>query len=333
MKTRTKILLTLGAVAASVSPVIPQDTVLKYSYTSPCTVLEQTVSSTSTRQIELPYRPKKCTKDFSVSVFQDQTGELYYVEIPTTQYKKMGELNGFSHNPTHKEYKSALLTFTPLANAAIARNATTSASQNSVTSITFAHTVAGSDTALAVGAFENTSASNNITGVTYNGVSMTNVVNLSCGTGCGWVNGFFLANPTTGTNNVVVSADTTLFIAAMAASYTGVKQTGQPEANNSGTCTSCTSLSTAVTTVTDNSWTFLFHANSAGTPSAGTNSSRLDTSANGYGIFDSGSAITPAQSYNMQTTFSSASAGQLLFSFAPSAATTPNLGEFIIFDQ
>lgn len=109
---------------------------------------------------------------------------------------------------------------------AISINATSSASATNVNSLTFSHTVSGSDTILFVGISNNGNPPIAISGVTYNGSAMTAVWNTK-GT-CFYVGSalFYIINPTTGTNNVVISwTSTSGYVSAGAVSMTGVHQT------------------------------------------------------------------------------------------------------------
>ncbi len=107
---------------------------------------------------------------------------------------------------------------------------------------TYAHTVSGSDRILFVSTLGGSSFTDNITGITYNGVSMT-LVGKSATSGDRWNYLFYLIAPDTGTHNVVISATPASggVGATVATSYTGVNQT-QPETMlvTSGTNTSQT---------------------------------------------------------------------------------------------
>lgn len=139
---------------------------------------------------------------------------------------------------------------------AIAFDAATRFLPSTGTTATFAHTVTGSNTLLVV--FSNIQANNTLT-ATYNGVSMTQVFKQFSGTGSDYMYCFVLINPTTGTNNVVLTSGAgagTNWSAQMALSYTGCKQTSQPDSSNSiqnGLGTGNQTVSTTV--VAANCWT------------------------------------------------------------------------------
>jgi len=108
---------------------------------------------------------------------------------------------------------------------AITLDAYTGAAAINTTSITFAHTVSGSDRYLLVSVVKDGIGSS--VSVTYNGVSMT-LLGQAIATpwGFGACHLFGLIAPATGTNNVVVSISPTDWIVTCAArSFNGVHQT------------------------------------------------------------------------------------------------------------
>ena len=121
--------------------------------------------------------------------------------------------------------------------------------------VTLSHTCSGGDNRLLVMAIDVfTGATNDITSVTYGGVAMTEAVEREW-EGNGFMVFYTLANPSSGTNDVVVSVTGPgeLYEGVVTAlSYTGCKQ-AVPEASNETGGTG-TALSTSVTTVTDYDW-------------------------------------------------------------------------------
>ncbi len=117
-------------------------------------------------------------------------------------------------------------------------------------SLTYAHTCTGSNLILFVSSY---SVGDVVSGITYNGVAMTKIgssvqttgtTNYSCM--------FYLVNPATGAHNVVVSTALGSTYSS-AASYTGVKQTDQPDATANAT-TASTPLTLTNTVVANNCW-------------------------------------------------------------------------------
>lgn len=133
---------------------------------------------------------------------------------------------------------------------AIAFDAATQGYANS-TSLTWSHTCTGSDRFLVVGI--KLYGTNDITGITYAGVAMTHI-------GSEDVPGeatksvlYGLTAPATGANNIIISRTSSGHIVASGASYTGVSQTGQPEAFGVNTANS-TVVNITATVTTENAW-------------------------------------------------------------------------------
>jgi len=107
---------------------------------------------------------------------------------------------------------------------AIAFDSSAGSFQGSTITLTYSHTCTGSNLILLVSV---STVTTNITGVTYNGVSMTQITTVS-NTAKNYL--FYLIAPTTGTNNVVVSAGGSTLIMSSSSSYTGALQSSQPDA-------------------------------------------------------------------------------------------------------
>lgn len=205
---------------------------------------------------------------------------------------------------------------------AIAFDTATNGGFASGTSRTFSHTCSGSNRILFVHCGHNAS-SDIITGVTYNGVSMTQIATVSP-TANRREYLFYLIAPATGANNVVITASGSTSIFGNAASYTGVKQSDQPD--NSTTATSSTTPSeTTLTTVADNCWTILCTVmDSSVEPTASTNSTKRiqNGTFTDAVIFDSNGAVTPAGSFTMTLTHPGTDQlSRIMASFAPATST------------
>lgn len=150
-----------------------------------------------------------------------------------------------------------------------------------------------------------------VTGVTYAGTSMTFAVkNLAAGMDRHQYI-YFLLSPASGTNSVVISCTSTHYLLAGAADYSGVAQSGQPDATTTNVAgsSSNTSLTTSITTIADNSWAILmetdYDLNSDNLPpvaSTGDTRRAFDGPFGGWGMFDSNGPVTPAGSYSLTTT-------------------------------
>jgi len=185
---------------------------------------------------------------------------------------------------------------------------------NPNTSLTWSHTCTGTNLILFVGVFGD-SATDSISGVKYAGVSMT-LINKVKATGDRWCYLFVLVGPSTGVNNVVVSASASIAIDGASASYTGAKQTGQPDSSNTGT-NNLTSITVSTTVVAANCWLFAVFRANVTTGSAGTGSNQLQAS-NGLYIADSnGTVATGSRSMSYSNTGGSAWAA-VIASFSPS---------------
>lgn len=170
-----------------------------------------------------------------------------------------------------------------------------------------------------------------VSSVTYNGVALT-LIEKSLGLTAGRLGYlYYLLAPATGANNVVITFSSSHNINACAESLTGVAQTAQPDNHTQHLqALGSTSETTSLTTIADNCWTVLVEQGYENGPAAtaGTGLTRRAACAT-FGdleIFDSGGAITPAQSYSMTTNRGALGAGtpmtHMVASFAPVASSS-----------
>lgn len=125
------------------------------------------------------------------------------------------------------------------------------------TSASMSFTCSGSDRALVV-IIVTGKTSDNVTGVTYGGVAMTKLSTLTPNGGGSdrYTYMFYLANPASGANNIVASANSSndSFV-IHASSYTGVDQSSSPENYTaSKQSTNSTTYSATVTTAVSDCW-------------------------------------------------------------------------------
>jgi hypothetical protein len=226
---------------------------------------------------------------------------------------------------------SVLLLASP-ASAAIAFDAATNGGNSTTGTLSWTHTTTGSNRLLVVGfKGDSTLSLDDISGVTYNGVAMTAIYTGQTAGSDRFYYLYYLLNPASGANTVQITAFNAHYLFGASASYTGVQQSGQPDAMNSNSGTATGSLTTSVTTVADNSWVVMFGvvSNDDGTLAAGTGATeRVATDFNAGALFDSNASKTPAGSYSMTWTTpgSSYNKGSLLVSFSPAGgggATAP----------
>jgi hypothetical protein len=105
---------------------------------------------------------------------------------------------------------------------AIAIDAVTDGGYTSGTSKTFSHTCAASTELVVTIRCQNT-----VTSCTYNGTGMTTAKYFDASAGSGWhYYVFWLASPSTGANNVVITPSASSAMYAGAASFTGLNGTG-----------------------------------------------------------------------------------------------------------
>lgn len=167
-----------------------------------------------------------------------------------------------------------------------------------------------------------------ITGYTYAGVSMTQLGKVTVGSFELYAYG--LANPATGTNNIVGTASTgSVYI--MAVSYNGVAQSTTPNAVSTGSGSSNPLTTTLITTV-PNCWTVLVSQSTGGTQvaSTGTHFLQSDGGSNNRnnGLYDSNGAISSAGSTSMVITIG-AQTGTVMVALAPFVAPVAN-GNFFL---
>jgi hypothetical protein len=189
---------------------------------------------------------------------------------------------------------------------------------------TFNFTISGDDRILFVGIRSN---SNSATfGVTYNGVAMTEVDRVSFNSNCNRMWLFMLVNPASGTNNVVVTPSSTVEAFRCATvSYTGARQTDQPDSSNNESQSASTTHDISTTVVTDDSWAIAVFGTGAGqTLSAGTGTTKRTTESMFFAIGDSNGTLE-AGSRTLEMTSNSDTSGMIIASFAPGGSGPSNL--------
>lgn len=183
--------------------------------------------------------------------------------------------------------------------------------------LTFVHTCTGTNLILFVGVTDQSGVTNNITSVTYNGVSATKIDEQQNGVGDGDTYLYYLIAPATGLNTLSVTrTNTANDMIIYAASYTGAKQSGQPDASSKGASTG--TASQAVTSIADNCWAVLCWYSRGDTSSAGSGTTLRTNATNQGGMFDNNTAKTPAGSITLNVTQGGAeSNSRVMASFAP----------------
>jgi hypothetical protein len=187
-------------------------------------------------------------------------------------------------------------------------------------SLSYSYTVgSGANRLLLVNLIGDTSA-DDIQSVTYGGAQMLLIGKLRAPSN-NWQYVYYLLNPSSGSNNIVVTAGSSHYLISEAASWYNVKQTSQPDASSTNTAAvAATSVTTSLTTVAAGSlvvqglWSY-------GHLGAGTGAVPIiiDAAIGGAGIFASGgSPVSPAGNVNMTTiSDGTQSTGVIMASFAP----------------
>ncbi len=205
-------------------------------------------------------------------------------------------LAAFAFIILHKYDEARLIAF----GGAIAYDATGSATTNSATSLTYAHTVGGSDRVITVGG---TGTYGGNASATYAGAAMTSQFGASGG------NDFlYKTSPATGANNVVISWSGTAQGASGSISLTGV-DTASPidVSGTSGFGGPGTSATKSVTTTKANSMLVgMFNAHGARTlTSTGAQTQRFSVSSSDRPILGATEPTTATGSYDITGTLSS----------------------------
>lgn len=198
----------------------------------------------------------------------------------------------------------------------IAFDAANGAAQASVSSLTFSLTVSGTERIILCGAVID--SGDNITGITYAGDSLTQIAKVQFPNKNAFCYLYYLIAPATGTNNVVISSSTTTVIWGQAASYTGVKQSGQPDANATNTTTT-TSITGTVTTVADNCWAIMFGQCDNDSLTAQSGTTIRSSSGSNTAISDGNAAVTPPGATTLGYNCASGNNAVVIASIAPPA--------------
>jgi hypothetical protein len=190
----------------------------------------------------------------------------------------------------------------------------------STTSLTYSYTVGtGANRLLVVNLIGDTAA-DNISSVTYAGAPMTLLGKLQAPSN-NFQYVYYLLNPASGSNNIVITAGTAHYLISEAASWYNVRQSAQPDAVTTNTApTGATSMTTSLTTVASGAlvvqglWSY-GHLEAG----QGADAMVVDAAIGGAGIFAStASPVTPAGSVSMTTlSDGTQSSGAIMASFAP----------------
>ena len=211
---------------------------------------------------------------------------------------------------------------------ALAYDASASGNVNPGTSVTYALTITGTNTYLVTGVRIEDPVNDLITGVTRNAVAMTRDVRQPHVAATETVYIYSLVNPATG--NVVVSSSGSIGISSVSASYTGAKQSAQPDSSAGVNAALATSITLTTTVVASDCWLVGFGGWAAGGSISGGSGTTIRAQEGTFGnaLGDSnGTVSTGAQSLILNKDSGSGNVTGAIISIAPFVAavigTTP----------
>lgn len=211
---------------------------------------------------------------------------------------------------------------------AIAYDASASG-ENTGTSLTVAHTTgSGDDRFLIVGVYSG--GGDYVTGVTYDSSSMTQMLKRN-DVASQYFYIYGIAAPSTGNNDIVVSASSSTDLKAGSASYTGVDAASTTPDATAGkqVANPGTSDSLDITTSTDNAWAIGWvRADNGGVSAGSGETSRvIFESTDRCMVFDTDGVITPAGTETLNINMNTGSNGSLIaVAITPTAAYTLTAG-------
>lgn len=202
---------------------------------------------------------------------------------------------------------------------AIAFDAANNGTLNNTNNISWSHTCSGSNRMLFVVC--SALSGDEITGVTYNGVAMTQVAKVAS-----WSPSYFylyaLQAPATGTNTVEVTTATSNYKSGCSVSYTGVNQSTTLDNIATHQVNSQASpYQRSLTSVADNCWHLFAVGTNGGALTAQQTFRAGDTSSPYTCVEDNNSPKTPPGSVTLGwTSGSTNNYGSVIASFAPASA-------------
>lgn len=158
----------------------------------------------------------------------------------------------------------------------------------------------GSDRFLVVAVLTNNASQDIVSGVTYNGTSMTSVAEYQTTNQNIRIYHYVLHNPDSGTHDVVVTTTTSEYCDYYVTSYTGVNQASSVDATDTQTGTGDETIS--ITTTADNCWLNSIARNSDYGPMTASTGVTRRSSAGPASAGDSNGPKTPAGSQSLTWT-------------------------------
>jgi hypothetical protein len=190
------------------------------------------------------------------------------------------------------------------------------------TSLTVSHTVTGS-APLLIACVGTNGTNDTVTGVTYNGVAMTQLGTVENTYNRLYIYG--LLAPATGTHDIVVSNSASVGIRLRAASYSGAKQSGLPDAVATWSTASGTSTTMTVTTTVADCWLVAMARNGYDNYTIGANTVKRSPSADGETVLLDSNGPRSTGSNSLNATYAgAANSASVTISIAPLISTTVN---------
>lgn len=185
----------------------------------------------------------------------------------------------------------------------------------SVASITLNKTSSGSNRIAVIAYMPGGNVGDTSSGVTVGGNAAT-LVDKRAVNASQYVYLYYYINPPTASTAYVASSSVNTDMGIAVATYTGAKQSGQPDASVSSGATG--NLTLTVTTVADNSWLVGAARNTGTGPMVvGTGTTSRDATNLLFTLADSNGAKTPAGSYSLEFTAAAGNSGGVMMSIAP----------------
>lgn len=217
--------------------------------------------------------------------------------------------------------------------AAIALDATAGSTAVNNTTISWNHVVSGSDRILWAAHVIN-SASDLDTSCVFNTTETMSLAAkfLNVPESINYTYLYYLVAPSTGTHAIVCTTSSSILQEGSSVSYTGAKQTGQPDSTNTGGSGAATSFTLSTTVVATNCWLVgVLRDNGAG-PSAGTGTTLRVT----FGTFaaiqvdSNGTVGTGSQSLQATVGVAAAWSGIVASMAAVDSVTGPPVGSLML---
>ena len=179
----------------------------------------------------------------------------------------------------------------------------------------------GSNRGLVVTGVSST-GTDDLTGITYAGVAMTRIGAVAPTSGARWLYLYWLSNPTSGTNNLVVSHSASQpWFAGQASVYNGVNQSDTVDASNSLRAGGgATSYTMTLTTVADQAWIMGYISPDGYNPAATSPALERGTDQGNAGYGDSNAGFSPGSNSIAWTWSTSALFSEAHMSIAPAVA-------------